>query len=65
MSNNIRKASELLSFIKERLAADLSEAQAKNMFKIEIEELKKLISLAEMSIDNNFSKSVDTIFSEK
>ena len=65
MNNNIRNAAELIDFIKQRLTSDLSEAQAKNIFKIETEELKKLIRFANASIDNNFSKSVDNIFSDK
>ena len=65
MSKDIQKASELLEFIKDRLGTDLSEAQLKKMFTIEKQELRKLINFAKMSIDNNFSKSVENIFKEK
>ena len=65
MSKDINKAAELIEFIKERLGSDLSEAQLKQLFKIEKEELKKLISFAKISIDNNFSKSVESIFTNK
>ena len=64
MSKNIGKAAELIEFIKERLTSDLSEAQLKKLFNVETEELKKIINFAKISIDNNFSKSVETIFSE-
>ena len=65
MNKEIKKAAELLDFIKERLGADLSEGQLKKMYNIETEELKKLISFAKISIDNNFSKSAESIFKEK
>ena len=64
MSKNIGKAAELIEFIKERLTSDLSEAQLKKLFNVETEELKKIINFAKISIDNNFSKSVETIFAE-
>ena len=64
MSENITKALELVEFIKERLTPDLSEAQLKNLFSVNDEELKKVIKFAKLSIDNNFSRSVESIFSE-
>ena len=64
MSENITKALELVEFIKERLTPDLSEAQLKKLFSVNDEELKKVIKFAKLSIDNNFSRSVESIFSE-
>ena len=64
-SNNVFKAAELIEFIKERLTSDLSEAQLKGVFEVNVEELKKIINFSKISIDNNFSKSVENIFIEK
>jgi uncharacterized Fe-S cluster-containing radical SAM superfamily enzyme len=65
MSENIKKSLELIDFIKEKLASDLYQAQLKNLFNVNEEELKKVIKFAKLSIDNNFSKSVESIFREQ
>lgn len=61
-SQSIQKAAELLQFLKERLASDLSEGKLKGIIDVEKEELQKIINLSIMSIDSNFSKSVETFF---
>ena len=53
--------SSVLSFIKERLAADIKEASDKKMFNVQDEEINKICEFAKSSIDASFFKSSSEI----
>jgi hypothetical protein len=53
--------SSVLSFIKERLTADMKEAADKKMFNVDSSDLNRICEVAKSSIDASFFKSASEI----
>jgi len=53
--------SSVLSFIKERLTADMKEAADKKMFNVDSNDLNRICEVAKSSIDASFFKSASEI----
>jgi hypothetical protein len=50
------KLSEFLSYIKDQVRIDLLKANAKNIIKVEGEQLEKVSKIISLSIESNFIK---------
>lgn len=63
MSNQkvMTSVSTVLSFIKERLEADIKEAAVKEMIDVDKKQIDKICALAKSSIDASFFKSASQI----
>lgn len=48
---------EMIGFVKDNIKTDLFEAKTRGMVALEAQEVQRLSSLIEMSIQNSFSKS--------
>ena len=48
---------EMIGFVKDNIKTDLFEAKTRGMVTLEAQEVQRLSSLIEMSIQNSFSKS--------